>query len=40
MDVSSAIKTYAQTYIEDAERAGFIELAMEIHTIHKTEGKE
>ena len=40
MDVSSAIKTYAQTYIEDAERAGFIELAMEIHTIHKMEGKE
>jgi DNA repair exonuclease SbcCD nuclease subunit len=40
MDVSSAIKTYAQTYIEDAVRASFIELAVEIHTIHKTEGKE
>lgn len=40
MDVSAAIKTYAKTYIEDAVRANFIELAMEIHTIHKTEGKE
>jgi exonuclease SbcD len=40
MDVSAAIKTYAQTYIEDAVRASFIELATEIHTIHKTEGKE
>ena len=40
MDVSAAIKTYAQTYIEDAARSSFIELAMEIHTIYKTEGKE
>jgi hypothetical protein len=40
MDVGVAIKTYAQTYIEDAARSAFIELAMEIFNIHKTEGKE
>ena len=40
MDVSAAIKTYAQTYIDDAARSDFIELAMEIHSIYKTEGKE
>jgi hypothetical protein len=40
MDVSAAIKTYAQTYIEDAARPGFIELSMEIYNIYKTEGKE
>src|SRR5574337_42535 len=31
MDVSSAIKNYAKTYIEDVTRAPFIELAMEIY---------
>ncbi len=40
MDVSAAIKTYAQTYIDDVTRSSFIELAMEIHSIYKTEGKE
>lgn len=40
MDVAAAIKTYAQTYIDDAVRSSFIELATEIHTIYKTEGKE
>jgi len=40
MDVAAAIKTYAQTYIEDALRPGFIELAMEIHNTYKSEGKE
>ncbi len=40
MDVSAAIKTYAQTYIDDALRSSFIELATEIVNIHKTEGKE
>jgi DNA repair exonuclease SbcCD nuclease subunit len=40
MDVAAAIKTYAQTYIEDAVRPGFIELAMDILTIYKAEGKE
>lgn len=40
MDVAAAIKTYAQTYIDDATRSSFIELAMEIHSIYKTEGKE
>ena len=40
MDVGVAIKTYAQAYVEDAARSAFIELAMEIFNIHKTEGKE
>ena len=40
MDVSAAIKTYAQTYVDDNVRSEFIELAMEIHSIYKTEGKE
>ncbi len=40
MDLSAALKTYAQTYIEDAVRSEFIELATEIVNIYKTEGKE
>ncbi len=40
MDVTAAIKTYGQTYVEDVKRAGFTELAMEIYNIYKTEGKE
>ena len=40
MDVASAIKTYANTYVEEKMRPSFIELATEIHTILKTEGKE
>ena len=40
MDVSAAIKTYAQTYIDDASRPKFIELAMDIYGIFKSEGKE
>lgn len=40
MDLSAAIKTYAQTYIEDAVRSEFLELATEIVNIYKTEGKE
>lgn len=40
MDVSSAIKTYANTYVEDKVRAAFIELATEIHTTYKSEAKE
>lgn len=40
MDLPAAIKTYAQTYVEDAVRSEFIELAMEIVSIHKMEGKE
>jgi DNA repair exonuclease SbcCD nuclease subunit len=40
MDLTAALKTYAQTYIEDAVRSEFIELATEIVTIYKTEGKE
>jgi DNA repair exonuclease SbcCD nuclease subunit len=40
MDVSSAIKTYANTYVEDKMRAAFITLATEIHTTYKSEAKE
>ena len=40
MDLSAAIKTYADTYIEDAVRSEFLDLATEIVTIYKTEGKE
>lgn len=40
MDVPAAIKTYAQTYIEDSMRTGFIELSMEIYNLYKVEGKE
>lgn len=40
MDVASAIKTYAQTYVDAHQRDAFIELAMEIVAIHKAEGKE
>lgn len=40
MDVSSAIKTYANTYVEEKMRPAFIELATEIHSILKSEGKE
>lgn len=40
MDVSAAIKTYAQTYVDDAARSGFIELSMDIYNLYKTEGKE
>lgn len=35
MDVSSAIKTYAQTYIDEALRSNFISLALELHEIYK-----
>jgi DNA repair exonuclease SbcCD nuclease subunit len=40
MDVVAAIKTYAQTYIEDVDRAAFIELSMEIYNQFKAEAKE
>ena len=40
MDVAAAIKTYAQTYIEDAKRAAFTELSMEIYNQYKAEAKE
>ncbi len=40
MDVSSAIKTYAQTYVDESMRPAFIELAMEIYTVYKAEAKE
>lgn len=40
MDITSAIKTYSQTYIEELQRDAFIELAMEIYNIYKAEGKE
>lgn len=40
MDVASAIKTYAITYVEDAMRSAFIELSMEIVNSQKVEAKE
>lgn len=40
MDVPSAIKTYAQTYVDVALRPAFIELSMEIYTAYKAEAKE
>ena len=40
MDVTSAIKTYAQTYIEESVRSAFIELSMSIYNTYKAEGKE
>lgn len=40
MDVSSAIKTYAKTYVEEKKKPAFIELAMEILNIYKAESKE
>jgi DNA repair exonuclease SbcCD nuclease subunit len=40
MDVSSAIKTYAQTYVDVSERDAFTELAMEIYATYKAEAKE
>lgn len=40
MDLSSAIKTYAQTYVDAPLRDGFIELAMDIVSLYKAEAKE
>jgi DNA repair exonuclease SbcCD nuclease subunit len=40
MDIAAAIKTYAHTYIEDANRTAFIEFSMEIYNQFKAEAKE
>jgi len=40
MDVTSAIKTYAQTYVDPLVRDAFIELSMEIYNTYKSEVKE
>lgn len=40
MDVASAIKTYAQTYVDAPARDSFIELAMDIFNTYKAEAKE
>jgi len=40
MDVNSAIKTYAQTYVDEPVREAFIELALEIYNEYKIEAKE
>jgi exonuclease SbcD len=40
MDVASAIKTYAQTYVDALARDSFIELAMDIYKTYKAEAKE
>jgi hypothetical protein len=40
MDVASAIKTYAQTYVDTSMQASFIELSMEIYKSYKSEAKD
>lgn len=40
MDIVAAIKTYAQTYVEEINRSAFIELSMDIYNIYKIEAKE
>lgn len=40
MDVVSAIKTYAQTYVDAPMRDAFSELAMDIYNTYKAEAKE
>lgn len=40
MDVSSAIKTYSNTYIDESHREQFIELAIDIFNSYKSEAKE
>jgi DNA repair exonuclease SbcCD nuclease subunit len=40
MDVTSAIKTYAQTYVDEKIRSDFIELSMEIYNNYKAGVKE
>ena len=40
MDVSSAIKTYSQNYVESKLRDEFVELAMDIYNEYKAEAKE
>ncbi len=40
MDVASAIKTYAQTYVDAPVRDAFSELAMDIFNTYKAEAKE
>lgn len=40
MDVISAIKTYAQAYVEDVSRDAFMELALDIYSAYKVDGKE
>lgn len=40
MDTVSAIKTYAQKYIDDTARSSFIEMTMDIYNTYKAESKE
>lgn len=40
MDITSAIKTYAQAYVDAPMRDNFIELAMDIYNTYKVEAKE
>lgn len=40
MDVSSAIKAYADLYVEEKNKSDFIELANSIYTFYKVENKE
>lgn len=40
MDVTTAIKTYAEAYIEPQDRDAYIELSMDIYNSYKAEAKE
>jgi uncharacterized protein (DUF4415 family) len=40
MDVVSAIKTYAHTYVDASKKDSFIQLAMDIYNEYRAEGKE
>jgi len=40
MDVSSAIKAYAERHVDVLARADYTELAMEIYNLYKSEAKE
>lgn len=40
MDVSSAIKTYTQLYVDDKSKSEFIDLAMELYNTYKAEAKD
>lgn len=40
MDITSAIKTYASTYVDENIRSSFLETALEIYNHYKNENKE
>ena len=40
MDVTSAIKIYSDTYVDEKIRSEFVDLAMEIYNAYKSEVKD